>query len=47
MASRTLEQVCVCMSSACVCRLDYAYTNPYPENLINTKIEQKPDKIKT
>ena len=31
--SRTLEQVCVCMNLACVCRLDHAYVDPYPENL--------------
>ena len=37
MTSRTLEQVFVLMSSTCVSRLDIAYANPYPENLINTK----------
>ena len=40
-----LEQVCIRMNSACVRRLDHAYANPYPENLINTEIEQKPNKI--
>ena len=45
-ASRTLEQVNVRMSSACVCRLDHAYVDPYPKNLINTKIEQKQKKNK-
>ena len=39
MASRTLEQVYVCMSSAYLRRLDHAYTDPYPETLIHTKIE--------
>ena len=38
----TLEQVCVHMSSTCVCRLDHAYTDPYPKTLINTETEQKP-----
>ena len=42
MASCALEQLCVRMSSACVRRLDHAYTDPYPETLINTEIEQKP-----
>ena len=41
-ASRTLEQVCVRMSSACMRRLDHAYVDPYPKTLINTKIEQWP-----
>ena len=36
-ASCTPEQVCVRMSSACVCRLVHAYANPYLEILINTK----------
>ena len=40
-ASHILEQVYVCMSSACMRRLDHAYADPYPETLINTKIEQK------
>ena len=38
-ASRTLEQVCVRMSSACVHRLDHAYIDPYPETLINIEIK--------
>ena len=33
----TLEQVCVCMNSACVYRLDHAYTDPYLENLETQK----------
>ena len=45
MTSRTLEQVFVLMSSTCVSRLDLAYANPYPENLINTKTELKLNKI--
>ena len=44
-ASCTLEQVCVRMSLACMRRLDHVYADPYLENLINTKIEQKPNKI--
>ena len=40
-ASHTLEQVYVRMSSACVRKLDHAYTDPYPETLINTEIERK------
>ena len=32
MASCTLEQVCVRMSSAYVCRLDHVYADPYPKN---------------
>ena len=44
MASRTLEQVCVRMSLAYVCRLDHAYADPYPKNLINTETEQKLNK---
>ena len=40
--SHTLEQVCVCISSACVRKLDHAYTYPYLETLINIEIEQKP-----
>ena len=39
--SRTLEQVCVCMSSAYVCRLDHAYADSYPEALINTETKQQ------
>ena len=39
--SCTLEQVCVRMSFACVGKLDHAYTDPYPETLINTKTEWK------
>ena len=46
MTSHTLEQVCVRMSLACMCKLDHAYADPYPENLINTEIEQKLNKIK-
>ena len=42
MASCKLKQVCVCMSSACVYRLDHAYADPYAETLITTEIEQKP-----
>ena len=42
MASHMLEQVCVRMSSACVCRLDHAYIDPYLETVINTKTKQKP-----
>ena len=42
MASCTLKQVCVCMSSACVHRIDHAYADPYLETLINTKTMQKP-----
>ena len=41
-ASRTLQQVCVCMSSAYVRRLDHAYIDPYLETLINIEIKQKP-----
>ena len=44
MASHTLEQACVCMSSTYVCRLDHSYTDPYPENLIYTETEQKLNK---
>ena len=40
-ASCMLEQVCVSMSLARVCRLDHEYANPYPEILINIEIEQK------
>ena len=47
MASRTLEQVCVCMSSACVRRLDHAYADPYLETLINTEIKKKPKNLKS
>ena len=43
-ASRTLEQVCLRMSSACVRRLDHAYVDPYPENLLYTETKQKPNK---
>ena len=32
-------------SSACVCKLDHSYADPYPKNLINTKTKQKPNKI--
>ena len=46
MTSHTLEQVCVRMSLACMCKLDHAYADPYLENLINTEIEQKTNKIK-
>ena len=42
MGSRTLEQVYERMSSACMQRLDHAYTDPYPKTLINTETEQKP-----
>ena len=45
MTSRTLEQVCARISLACVRKLDHAYVDPYLENLINTKTEQKPNKI--
>ena len=34
------------MSLDCMCKLDQAYVDPYPENLINIEIEQKPNKIK-
>ena len=34
-----LEQVYVHMSSACVHRLDHAYPDPYPENLIYIETE--------
>ena len=44
MASRTLEQVCVRMSLAYMRKLDHAYTDPYPENLIYTKTKQRPNK---
>ena len=37
MASRTLEQVYIRMSSACICKLDHAYVDPYLETLINTE----------
>ena len=37
--SCTLEQVYVHMSSACVHRLDHAYLDPYPENLIYIETE--------
>ena len=47
MASRTLEQVCVRMSLAYVRKLDHVYANPYPQNLIYTETEQKPNKQKT
>ena len=40
--SRTLEQACVCMSSAYVCRLDHVYADPYLEALINTETKQQP-----
>ena len=40
-----LEQVCVRTSSTYVCRLDYAYVDPYPKNLINTEIELEKKKI--
>ena len=30
----------------CVCKLDHVYIDPYPETLINTETEQKPNKIK-
>ena len=43
-ASCMLEQVCVRMSSTCVRRLYHVYANPYPENLIYTKTEKKPNK---
>ena len=33
------------MSSTGVRRLDHAYADPYPENQIYTKTEQKPNKI--
>jgi len=39
MTSCTLEQVCICMSSACVRRLVHACTDPYLETLINTETE--------
>ena len=32
-ASHMLEQVCVHMNLACVCRLDHAYADPSPKNL--------------
>ena len=40
--SRTLKQVCICMSSACTRRLDHANADPYPKTLINIETEQKP-----
>ena len=53
MTSRMLEQVsermssayALCISSACVCKLDHSYADTYPKNLINTKTKQKPNKI--
>ena len=39
MASRTLEQVCIRMSSACMRRLDHSYADLYPETLIHTETE--------
>ena len=41
-ASCTLEQVCVSISSACVCNLDHAYADPYLEILINIETKPKP-----
>ena len=38
-ASRTLEQVCIRMSLACVHKRDHANADPYPKTLINTKTE--------
>ena len=35
--SCTLEQVCIRINSACVCKLDHAYADPYPENLKTQK----------
>ena len=32
-----LEQVCVCMNSICVCRLDQVYTDPSLKNLKSQK----------
>ena len=40
--SRTLKQVCICMSLACTRRLDHANADPYPKTLINRETEQKP-----
>ena len=40
--SRMLEQVCVSMSSVCVCSLDHAYADPYLEILINIETKPKP-----
>ena len=42
MASRTLEQVCVHTSLACMHRLDHAYVDPYLETLINIETKLKP-----
>ena len=42
-----LEQVCVRISLAYVCRLDHAYVDTYLETLINTEIEQKPKNLKS
>ena len=38
------DRISLRMSSACVRRLDHAYVDPYLENLIYTKIEQKQNK---
>ena len=38
-ASRMLEQVYVRMNSACMCKLDHVYTNPYPGKPKNTETE--------
>ena len=40
-----LEKFCVRISLVCVCKLDHAYADPYPENLINIKTVQKSNKI--
>ena len=47
MASRTLEQVYVCISLTCMHRLDYSYADPYLETLLNTETEQKPKIVKS
>ena len=44
MGSRTLEQVYERMSSACMQRLDHAYTDPYPKTLINIETKQQQKK---
>ena len=50
-ASHTLEQVCVRMNLACVCRLDHAYVDPYPENLKTHKqsrtLKQQTNNLRT
>ena len=43
-ASHMLEQIYIRMSLACMRKLDHAYANPQPEDLIYTETEQKPNK---